>query len=97
MTFVPRNVYESGDPVHDRLAREEHTDHFRARARGQRLLLIADGIVSRLDWRLPDPITARGEIFHALADSLYPSDAAIALPNFRDEKSLEAMRRWRPV
>jgi hypothetical protein len=44
---------------------------------------------------LPDPITARGEIFHALADSLYPSDAAIALPNFRDEKSLDAMRRGR--
>jgi hypothetical protein len=95
MTLLPRSVYGFGDPVHDRLAREEQTDHYRARARGQRLLLIADGIVSRLDWRLPDPIMARGEIFHALADSLYPSDAAIALPNFRDEKSLDAMRRGR--
>jgi hypothetical protein len=93
MTFVPRSVYEFGDPVHEALAREEQTDHYLARARGQRLLLIADAIVSRLDGRLADPITARGDIFHALADCLYRPDAAIALPNFRDEKSLDAMRR----
>jgi hypothetical protein len=95
MTFVSRRVSDLGDPVFDHLARQEYTDHYLSQARGQRLLLIADTIVSRLDYRLPDPTTARGEIFHALADCLYAQDAAIALPNFRDDKSLDAMRRGR--
>ena len=97
MTFQSRSVYELGDPVVEHLVREEASDHSRARARGQRLLVIADGIVSRLDWRLPDPMTARGEVFHALADALYGQDVAIDLPDFTSENSLEALRRGRAV
>lgn len=97
MTFLPRSHYELGDPVAEVIARDERSDHHRATARGQRLLLIADSVVSRLDWRLQDPTTARGEIFHVLADALYGPAVAIDLPDFASERSLEALRRGRAV
>ena len=97
MTHVPRSVYEFGDPVHEQLAREEHTDHHHAAARGQRVLLIADSIVSVLDAQglLTYPAAARRDVFHVLADHLFGQAGAIDIPDFSDEHSLDALRRGR--
>jgi hypothetical protein len=94
VSFEARSQYELGDPVHEHLAREEATDHYRARARGQRLLLIADSLVSVLEanGRLVDAAAARRDLFHVLADALY-SNGAVDVPDFTNEKSLEALRR----
>jgi hypothetical protein len=94
VTYEARSHYEFGDPVLEALARDEHTDHHRARARGQRLLGIADSLVSVLEatGRLDDPDAARGDIFHVLADALYGNDA-IDIPDFTNARSLEALRR----
>jgi hypothetical protein len=94
MTYQPRSQYDFGDPVLEALARDEHTDHHRARARGQRLLGIADSLVSVLvaTGRLDDPDAARGDIFHVLADALYGVQA-IDVPDFTNAHALEALRR----
>lgn len=96
MTFAPRSQYEFGDPVGELLAREERTDHRRARARGQRLLLLADALVDVLaaHAQLRDAGAARRDLFHELAQALY-SGVAIDVPDFMDERSLEALRRGR--
>jgi hypothetical protein len=94
VTHERRSQYEYGDPVVDELAREEHTDHHRAPARGRRVLLMADSLVSVLhvSGQLRDPEQARGDIFHVLADALY-GVAAIEVPDFTSTRSLDAMRR----
>jgi hypothetical protein len=94
MTHQPRSVYEYGDPAFEEVARAERTDHHHAAAHGQRVLLIADSLVSVLDARglLTDPAAARREIFHVLADALYGVQA-IDVPDFTSEKSLDALRR----
>jgi hypothetical protein len=96
VTHVPRSVYEFGDPVHEQITREERTDHHHATARGQRVLLIADSLVSVLDASglLTDPAAARREAFHVLADHLYGVQA-LDIPDFSSEKSLEALRQGR--
>ena len=96
MSYLPRSHYELGDPVFDEIAREEQADHYRARARGQRLLLLADSLVSRLDADslLTDGTVARRVVFHELAEALYGNNA-IDVPDFTDERSLDALRRLR--
>lgn len=96
MTHVPRSVYEYGDPAFEEVARAERTDHHHAAAHGQRVLLIADSLVSVLHagGQLADPATARADIFHVLADALYQFKA-IDVPDFTSEKSLDALRRGR--
>jgi hypothetical protein len=96
MAHVPRSQYEFGDPVFEEIAREERRDHHRAPARGQRLLLIADSIVSVLhaNGHLDDPDAARGDVFHVLADALFVN-AALDVPDFSNPRSLEAMRQGR--
>jgi hypothetical protein len=96
VTHVPRSVYEYGDPVFEDLAREEHSDHHRATARGQRMLCLADSLVSVLDARglLTDPAAARREAFHVLADALYGVQA-IDVPDFMNAHALDALRRGR--
>ena len=98
MTFQPRSQYELGDPVFEAIAQEARADHHRAAARGQRLLLLADSLVSVLVARghLGDPELARGDIFHVLADALY-SAGAIDVPDFSNPRSLEALRRGRSL
>jgi hypothetical protein len=98
VTHQPRSVYEYGDVVHEQLAREEQTDHHHAAAHGQRVLLIADSLVSVLDARglLTDPAAARREAFHVLADALYGVQA-LDIPDFTNEHALDAMRRGKSV
>jgi hypothetical protein len=98
MSFQPRSQYEHGDPIADVIAREEHTDHHRAAARGQRLLVLADHLVAALQasCTVTNVAAARAEIFHVLADDLY-GNAAINTPDFTSEQSLDAMRRGRLV
>jgi hypothetical protein len=99
MTFLSRSQYEYGDPVAEQVDRAEQTDHYRATARGRRILLLADSLVDRLIGRgllVPGAADARRELFHALADTLY-GNAAIDLPDFTDEQSLNALRFGRPT
>jgi hypothetical protein len=98
MTHVPRSVYEYGDPAFEEITREERTDHHRAAAHGQRVLLIADSLVSVLDARglLTDPAAARREAFHVLADHLYGVQA-LDIPDFSNEHALDALRRGKAV
>lgn len=65
----------------EEIRREEATDHGRARARGQRLLSIANDITSALHGTgvLSDTRTARRVTFHILADHLY-ANLAIDIP-----------------
>jgi hypothetical protein len=94
VTPLPRSHYEFGDPVHEAIGREEHSDHYRARARGQRVLLLADRLVIILQAQalLTDPDVARRKLFHALADDLY-GNGALDVPDFTSEQSLDALRR----
>lgn len=78
----PLSLHEAGDPLYEALADEERHDHERARARGVRLLGIAETIVDRLvgdgvvsaDERLYVPICS------VLADCLY-GNLAIDIPS----------------
>jgi len=94
MTFLPRSQYELGDPVFAALEREEHSDHYRASARGQRLLLLADSLIAVLQasGTVTNVAAARADIFHTLADALCGCQA-INTPDFASEQSLDAMRR----
>jgi hypothetical protein len=94
MTYLPRSVYEFGDPVHDDLAKAEQTDHYRAFARGRRVLLLADGLVGALEAQglVRDGVSARRVIFCGLADELY-GNAGIDVPDFTNPDSLAALRR----
>jgi hypothetical protein len=96
VTYERRSSYEFGDPVHEQLTREERRFHNHAAAHGQRVLLIADSLVSVLDARglLTDPAAARREIFHTVADHLYGVQA-LDIPDFTNEHALEALRRGR--
>jgi hypothetical protein len=100
MTFERRSSYEYGDPVFEHVARDERSDHHRATARGQRLLLMADAVVDELrahDLLREDGVIERRLIFQVLANHLYSQDAAIDLPDFSNAQSLEALRRRRAV
>ena len=96
MTFQPRSQYELGDPVAAVIAREEQAVHHRARARGQRLLLLADALVDELQahamLRAADGVIERRLVFHILATALY-GNAALTVPDFTDPRSLDALRR----
>lgn len=63
------------DPVDAMLAAEERADHAKAKGRGERLRLLADGIVNELiaSGALPAQHgrSARVATFHQLADELY--------------------------
>jgi len=63
------------DPVEQMLADEARADHAKAKSRGERLRLMADGIVNNLiaSGALPAQHArqARVETFHQLADELY--------------------------
>jgi hypothetical protein len=75
MTYLPRSHYELGDPVHEQIAAEEHTDHSRAKTRGLRLRGLSETIVSGLVARgvLPggQSDAARVITYGILADHLY--------------------------
>jgi len=92
--YLSRSQYEYGDPVFETLARAEQRDHEMATARGHRLILLADRAVDALVGRgvLTEVMIARRELFHLLADALYGC-ASIHVPDFSDERSLEALRR----
>jgi hypothetical protein len=99
VSFESRWVWEAGDPIADHLAREERSDHHRARARGQRLLLLADSLVDELQAHSMlrnDGVIERRLIFHILAQALY-SNGAVDIPDFTNEQSLEALRRGRAL
>jgi hypothetical protein len=96
MSYLSRREYELGDvdPVDTLIGRETRRDHQRATARGRRLLLIADAVVSVLEARslITDPATVRREVFHGLVNELYSDATSIDLPDFSTEQSLDAMR-----
>lgn len=83
------------DPVEEMIRRDERADHFRARARGRRLLMIADAVVGELvaDGLVSQRSMARRDVFGVLASSLYGPDASIDTPDFMNESSLEAFRK----
>jgi hypothetical protein len=70
--------------IEDELAAEARHDHALAGARGERLRLLADGVIAVLhgDGLLRDLDSARVLVFHALAEHLY-GNAAIDIPNLR--------------
>jgi hypothetical protein len=88
-------LHEFGDPVHEAIARDERTDHFRGAARGRRVLLIADRLVAELEGHalVRDVAIARLLLFHILCDELYGGVSAVDVPDFTSQKSLETMRR----
>jgi hypothetical protein len=66
------------DPAEAALAQETRADHERAKDRGERLRILADGIVSELNAEgllRPGHARARRLIFHQLADELYGNQA----------------------
>ncbi len=95
MSHIPRSQYELGDdPLTADLKRAERTDHHHAFARAQRLLLIADSVISVLEAgrALHEPAAARRDIFGVLAEALC-ANQAIEVPDFMNARSLEALRR----
>ena len=88
MTLERRSHWELGDPVHEQIAAEEHTDHYRAKARGLRLRGLSETIVSGLVARgvLPggQRDAARVITYGILADAL-ARNQAIDIPDLRDE------------
>ena len=67
------------DPVEAMLEQEARADHARAKGRGERLRLMADGIVNNLiasgALQAQHARQARVETFHQLADELYGNQA----------------------
>jgi hypothetical protein len=87
MSFESRWVWEAGDPIADHLAREERSDHHRARARGERLADLTRQILSALDGHglLVDAERATPVVFSTLADLLYVNHA-IDLPPHKESE-----------
>lgn len=70
------------DPI---VAATESADHAKAKDRGQRVLLIANRVISELSAEgqlRNDPDDLRAILFHALADGIY-GNAAIDVPPLR--------------
>ena len=87
MTYERRSHYEYGDPVAEIVARDEARDHARAPARGQRVALLAEMIVSAIvATGMPgfDAELARGPVCRVLADALY-GNASLDIPPVRKE------------
>jgi hypothetical protein len=99
VTYEPRSVYEFGDTLAECLARQERREHLTARAKGQRLLLIADACLTALIAQgssFAGAADARRVLFHVLADLLYSPDTAIDVPDFTRAEALERFRRGQP-
>jgi hypothetical protein len=98
MTHLPRSHYELGDPLAEALARQERREHLTARAKGQRVLLIADACLTALIAQgssFAGAAEARRVLFHVLADLLYQPDTAIDVPDFTRAESLDQFRHAR--
>lgn len=64
---------DPGDPVAQQLAADEHADHARAKARGQRVRELTNLVVSALDGHgvIRDHERARVIVYGALVDALF--------------------------